>query len=88
MESIIEISPISVKISGIEDGSHDIIIYFNDGTEYIVENDKYDNTYNGRYMYDGDGDGIQDINTLLLMFNRLVDVEKIDHIIIDEEIYK
>ena len=39
-------------------------------------------------MYDGDGDGIQDINTLLLMFNRLVDVEKIDHIIIDEEIYK
>ena len=86
--SLIEISPISLKLSGTDDGSHDIIIYFNDGTDYIVENEKYNNTYNSRYMYDGNGDGVEDINTLLLMFNRLVDIDNIDYITVDDEIYR
>ena len=57
-------------------------------TDYIVENEKYNNTYNSRYMYDGNGDGVEDINTLLLMFNRLVDIDNIDYITVDDEIYR
>ena len=39
-------------------------------------------------MYDGNGDGVEDINTLLLMFNRLVDIDNIDYITVDDEIYR
>lgn len=39
-------------------------------------------------MYDGNGDSVEDINTLLLMFNRLVDIDNIDYITVDDEIYR
>lgn len=79
----IEISPISIRISGLHDEVSSIVITYNDGTSYIVFDDKYINTYNSAYKYDGNGDGEQDFDTLQCMFNRLVNIEEIVSIQVD-----
>lgn len=84
----IEISPISIRINGMETESSDIIIVYNDGTEYVISSDSEVNNYNGSYSFDGDGDGTQDLKCLQFMFNRLVKIEDIDYIKVDDVIYK
>lgn len=71
-----------------ETESSDIIIVYNDGTEYVISSDSEENNYNGSYSFDGDGDGTQDLKCLQFMFNRLVKIEDIDYIKVDDVIYK
>lgn len=77
------VSPISLRLEGVNDNINGVEIEFKDGTVYRVDKDDYVNTYAECYIWDGDGDGESDMTACQFMFNRLVDIDEISKVRFD-----